>query len=109
MPASHRKHDRRALASAASALAVGAAILLAPAAHATTNAEDDYINDLTAAGIDGPADSLISDGHAMCAAMASGMDPNDLSATYYKNAGSLSHAQADLAVNDAIKDLCPGG
>ena len=42
-------------------------------------------------------------------AIASGASPDDLSATYYKNASGLSHAQADAAVNLAIKDLCPTG
>ena len=81
----------------------------APAANAITNAEADYLQDLQSAGIQGDAASLIADGHTMCNAIASGASPDDLSATYYKNASGLSHAQADAAVNLAIKDLCPTG
>ncbi len=85
------------------------ALFGAPAANALTNAEADYINDLHAAGITGEDDLLIADGHTMCSAMANGTHPNDLSAAYYSNASGLSHAQADAAVNLAIKDLCPSG
>jgi hypothetical protein len=94
-----------AAAAAISALAV----LTAPAANATTNAEADYVNDLHAAGITGDEAALIADGHTMCSALAAGTHPNDLAATYYSNASGLSHAQADAAVNLAIKDLCPTG
>jgi hypothetical protein len=95
---------------AAAAAAIGAlAVLTAPAANATTNAEADYINDLHAAGITGDEQGLIADGHTMCTAIAGGTHPNDLSATYYSNASQLSHSQADAAVNLAIKDLCPTG
>jgi hypothetical protein len=92
------------------AAAVAAMALIgAPAANAFTNAEQDYINDLVKAGIDGNAQQAVSDGHTICTALSQGTDPNDLSATYYKNANGLSHAQADAAVNLAIKDLCPAG
>jgi hypothetical protein len=94
----------------AAAAAVGAfALLSSPAANAITNAENDYLNDLHAAGITGADQTLIADGHTMCSAIAAGTHPNDLSATYYSNATGLSHAQADAAVNLAIKDLCPTG
>ena len=98
---------KRVLLTAAAAGAI--AILGAPAAHAVTNAEADYLKDLQAAGIQGDSAGLIADGHTMCNALASGASANDLSATYYKNASGLSHAQADAAVNLAIKDLCPTG
>jgi hypothetical protein len=52
---------------------------------------------------------MVSDGHTICSALASGADASDLSATYCKNSGEISHAQADAAVNFAIKDLCPAG
>jgi hypothetical protein len=94
----------------AAAAAIGAfALLSSPVANAITNAENDYINDLHAAGITGEEQMLIADGHTMCSALAAGTRPNDLSATYYSNASGLSHAQADAAVNLAIKDLCPTG
>lgn len=96
--------------SIAIAGAVGAfGLFVAPVANAYTNAEQDYINDLASAGIDGDAQSAVSDGHTMCAALAQGSSADELSATYYKNASGLSHAQADAAVNLAIKDLCPAG
>ena len=92
------------------AAAAGAiAVLGAPAAQATTNAEAEYLSDLQTAGIAGDAAALVADGHTMCNAIAAGTHPNDLSATYYSNASGLSHAQADAAVNLAIQDLCPGG
>jgi hypothetical protein len=94
----------------AAAAAVGAfALLSAPAANALTNAENDYLNDLHSAGITGDDQGLIADGHTMCSAIAAGTHPNDLSAAYYSNATGLSHAQADAAVNFALKDLCPAG
>ncbi len=98
---------KRILLTAAAAGAI--AVLGAPAAHAITNAEADYLQDLQAAGIQGESAGLIADGHTMCNAIASGASATDLSATYYKNATGLSHAQADAAVNLAIKDLCPTG
>jgi len=98
---------KRILLTGAAAGAI--AVLGAPAANAITNAEADYLQDLQSAGIQGDAASLIADGHTMCNAIASGASPDDLSATYYKNASGLSHAQADAAVNLAIKDLCPTG
>ncbi len=98
---------KRVLLTAAAAGAI--AVLGAPAAHAITNAEADYLQDLQSAGIQGDSASLIADGHTMCNAIAQGASPTDLSATYYKNATGLSHAQADAAVNLAIKDLCPTG
>lgn len=98
---------KRVLLTAAAAGAI--AVLGAPAAHAITNAEADYLQDLQSAGIQGDSASLIADGHTMCTAIAQGASPTDLSATYYKNATGLSHAQADAAVNLAIKDLCPTG
>jgi hypothetical protein len=85
------------------------AVFNAPAANAITNAEADYLQDLQSAGISGDSQKLIEYGHTMCTAIANGTSPTDLSATYYKNAQNLSHAQADAAVNDAIKDLCPQG
>ena len=85
------------------------AVLGAPAANATTNAEADYLQDLTSAGIGGDEAGLIADGHTVCSALAGGASADDLSATYHDNAVALSHAQADAAVNLAIKDLCPTG
>jgi hypothetical protein len=93
----------------AAAAAGAIALIGAPSAMATTNAEADYLKDLAAAGIAGDPAGLVADGHTMCQAMAQGADPNALSETYYKNSGSLSHAQADAAVNLAKKDLCPAG
>jgi hypothetical protein len=92
---------------AAAASVAAMALIGAPAANAITNAENDYLRDLDAAGIDGDAQSAINDGYTICNAQAQGADPNELSATYYKNASGLSHAQADAAVNLAIKYLCP--
>jgi gas vesicle protein len=89
------------------ATAGAVAVFTAPAAGAITNAEADYIKDLTSAGITGAQQGLIADGWTICHELASGASANDLSATYYKNSGSLSHAQADAAVNFAITDLCP--
>jgi hypothetical protein len=60
-------------------------------------------------GITGDDAGLIADGHTVCAALAVGHSADSLSETYYDNATSLSHAQADAAVNFAIKDLCPTG
>lgn len=92
------------------AAAIGAvAVLTAPAANAITNAEADYLTDLQSAGIAGDSAALASDGHTICSAVASGANASDLSATYYKNASGISHAQADAAVNFAIKELCPAG
>ncbi|AQT80545.1 hypothetical protein B1R94_16615 [Mycolicibacterium litorale] len=92
------------------AVAAGAVALAgAPAAGAITNAEADYIDDLTSAGITGDQEALISDGWTICKALSAGADPNELSQTYYTNSGSISHAQADAAINFAKTDLCPAG
>jgi hypothetical protein len=93
----------------AAAAAGAIALIGAPIAEAITNAEADYIKDLTSAGIAGDQAALISDGHTICQALAGGASPNDLSQTYYKNSGSVSHAQADAAINFAKTDLCPAG
>jgi hypothetical protein len=94
----------------ATAAAIGALALFgAPIAQAVTNAEADYLNDLQSAGIAGDERGLLADGHTMCDALAGGVHPNDLAAAYFSNATGLSHAQADAAVNFAIKDLCPAG
>lgn len=85
------------------------AVLGAPAAQATTNAEAEYLSDLQTAGITGDAAALVADGHTMCSAIAAGTEPADLAATYYKNADGLTRAQANAAVSLAIQDLCPGG
>ncbi|MGX9792367.1 DUF732 domain-containing protein [Mycobacterium sp. MMS18-G62] len=95
------------LCAAAAICALG--VVFAPAAYAITTAEADYIQDLNSAGIGGDEAGLIADGHTVCAAIAAGHDPNTLSQTYYDNAVNLSHAQADAAVNLAVKDLCPTG
>lgn len=84
-------------------------VAFAPAAYAITNAEADYLQDLHSAGIGGDDAGLIADGHTVCAALAAGQDADSLSQTYHDNATSLSHAQADAAVNFAITDLCPAG
>jgi len=97
----------KVLSAAAAICALG--VLGAPTANAITNAEADYIQDLNTAGIAGDEAGLIADGHTVCAALAAGTSANDLSSTYFDNAGGLSHAQADAAVNLAIKDLCPTG
>lgn len=93
----------------AAAAICAAGVLFAPAAYAITNAEADYLQDLSKAGIAGDQAGLIADGHTVCAAIAAGHSADSLSQTYYDNAGGLSHAQADAAVNFAIKDLCPAG
>ena len=95
------------LSAAAAICALG--VLYAPAANAITNAEADYLADLHAAGIGGDDASLIADGHTVCSALAAGHSADTLSQTYYDNSVQLSHAQADAAVNYAIKDLCPTG
>jgi hypothetical protein len=97
----------KALSAAAAICAIG--VLGAPTANAITNAEADYIQDLTSAGIAGDEAGLIADGHTVCAALAAGTSADELSATYHNNAVALSHAQADAAVNLAITDLCPTG
>jgi len=95
------------LSAAAAVCALG--VLCAPTAYAITNAEADYLADLHSAGIGGDDASLIADGHTVCSAIAAGHSADTLSQTYYDNAVVLSHAQADAAVNFAIKDLCPAG
>lgn len=95
------------LCAAAAICALGLAF--APTAYAITNAEADYLQDLSSAGIGGDDAGLIADGHTVCAALAAGQSADTLSQTYHDNATSLSHAQADAAVNLAIKDLCPTG
>jgi len=95
------------LCAAAAICALG--VIYAPVASAITTAEADYLQDLHSAGIGGDDAGLIADGHTVCAALAAGHDANTLSQTYYDNAVSLSHAQADAAVNLAVKDLCPTG
>jgi hypothetical protein len=97
----------KVLSAAAAICALG--VLGAPTANAITNAEADYIQDLNTAGITGDQAGLIADGHTVCAALAAGTSADELSATYHDNAVALSHAQADAAVNLAIKDLCPTG
>jgi hypothetical protein len=94
--------------SAAAAICV-LGVLGAPTANAITNAEAEYVQDLASAGIGGDEAGLIADGHTVCAALANGTSANELSTTYHDNAVALSHAQADAAVNLAIKDLCPTG
>lgn len=109
-PAHHNRKKQemlKALSAAAAICALG--MLGAPTAYAITNAEADYIQDLTSAGIVGDEAGLIADGHTVCAALAAGTSADELSATYHNNAVVLSHAQADAAVNLAIKDLCPTG
>ncbi|QEN14766.1 DUF732 domain-containing protein [Mycobacterium sp. ELW1] len=93
----------------AAAAAGAIALAGAPSAWAITNAEADYIKDLTSAGIAGDQAALIADGHTICSALAQGADPNELSQTYFKNSGQISHAQADAAINFAKTDLCPAG
>jgi hypothetical protein len=95
------------VSAAATICAVG--LFFAPAAYAITNAEADYLKDLHSAGIGGDDASLIADGHTVCSALAAGHSADTLSQTYYDNAVVLSHAQADAAVNFAIKDICPAG
>ncbi|SBS76374.1 conserved exported hypothetical protein [uncultured Mycobacterium sp.] len=93
----------------AAAAAGAIALAGAPSAWAITNAEADYIKDLTSAGIAGDQAALIADGHTICNALAGGADPNTLSQTYFTNSGQISHAQADAAINFAKTDLCPAG
>ena len=95
------------LTAAAAASAI--ALIGAPAAGAITNAEADYLKDLAGAGIAGDQAALVADGYTICKALSGGADPNTLSETYFKNSGSISHAQADAAINFAKTDLCPAG
>ncbi len=93
----------------AAAAAGAIALIGAPVAGAVTNAEADYLKDLSGAGIAGDQAALVADGWTICKALAGGANPNDLSQTYFTNSGSISHAQADAAVNFAKTDLCPAG
>ncbi|WP_165773983.1 DUF732 domain-containing protein [Mycolicibacterium sphagni] len=93
----------------AAAAAGAIALIGAPAAGAVTNAEADYLKDLSGAGIAGDQAALVADGWTICKALTGGANPNDLSQTYFTNSGSISHAQADAAVNFAKTDLCPAG
>ncbi|WP_445169986.1 hypothetical protein ACTXG7_12120 [Mycolicibacterium sp. Dal123E01] len=94
----------------AAAAAGAIAIICAPSAMATTNAEADYLKDLAGALITGDQAGLIADGWTTCKAIASGAGMSDISQQYYDaNKGAISHAQADAAVNFAKADLCPAG
>lgn len=103
--------DKTMIKGLLTAAAAAGAIALAgaPAAWAITNAEADYIKDLTNAGIAGDQAALIADGYTICKALSGGADPNALSQTYFTNSGQISHAQADAAINFAKTDLCPAG
>ena len=94
---------------AAAAAASAVALVGAPSAWAITNAEAQYLKDLTSAGIAGDQAALVADGHTICKALAGGANPTTLSQTYFTNSGQISHMQADAAINLAKADLCPAG
>jgi len=86
-----------------------AAVFGAPAANATTDAETEYLNDLSSARITGDPSGLIADGYAVCSAVANGASPHALAAEYDRNSDGLTRAQAEAAVSLALRDLCPEG
>jgi hypothetical protein len=92
--------------AAAAVFALG--VLCAPAANAITTAEADYVQDPIRRNRwkrGGP-----NRRRPYCLrGLGERPQRDDLSATYHDNAVVLSHAQADAAVNLAIKDLCRTG
>jgi hypothetical protein len=91
------------------AVAAVTALSLAPAAHAITQGELDYITDMTAAGMGPPVDVplFLGAGYRICNDLNSGVSRSEAADNAGKVATGLSPTQTATMVGIAIKDLCP--
>ena len=82
---------------------VVAGLLVVPGAQATT-ADENYLNELAAGGITGPADRLIAAGHTACDASAT---PGPGAMFAVMGALQLAPQQAYYVLGAAYEAYCP--